>query len=133
MLSAEINSFGDWGDDRGFGLFFARTVEDRSVDLPTNRMAVARYLAHDCPRLRFLLHLLQSEGSLAESGTRPRYLIYCNWPCTRWVVEMFIAAIGLDFVVIRAEMTTEARATAIEKSNRALIPIPPENPRRIRL
>lgn len=52
-------------------------------NLPTNRMAVARYLAHDCPRLRFLLYLLKIEGSQAESGIRPRFLIYCNWPYTR--------------------------------------------------
>jgi hypothetical protein len=58
VLSADISAFGDYGDDRGFGLFFSRTVEDRATDLPTNRMAVARYLAHDYPRLRFLLHLL---------------------------------------------------------------------------
>lgn len=62
VFSADTNAFGDWGDDRGFALFFTRTVEDRSIHLPTNRMAVARYLAHDCPQLRFLLHLLKTEG-----------------------------------------------------------------------
>ncbi|KAJ5456909.1 HelicaseC-terminal [Penicillium desertorum] len=35
------------GDDRGFGIFFARTAQDRSADLLTSRVAVARYLAHD--------------------------------------------------------------------------------------
>jgi hypothetical protein len=114
VLSADISAFGDCGDDHGFGLFFARTVEDRATDLPTNRMAVARYLAHDCPRLRFLLHLLWSEGTLAESGTRPRFLVYCNWPFTRWLVEMFLAALGVDFQVIRAGMSLEARSTSIE-------------------
>lgn len=79
---AEINSFGDWGDDLGFRLFFARTFENRSIDLPTIRMAVARYLVHDCPRLRSHLYL-KTEGSLTESGTRPRFLVYCNWPYTR--------------------------------------------------
>ncbi|KGO38096.1 Helicase, C-terminal [Penicillium expansum] len=115
VLAAEITSYGDWGDDCGFGLFFARTVQDRSVDLPTSRMAVARYLAYDCPRLRFLLHLLWTEGTLAESGNRPRFLVYCNWPCTRWLVEMFLAALGVDFVVIRAGMSLDARTTAIQR------------------
>ncbi|KAJ5162548.1 Helicase C-terminal [Penicillium capsulatum] len=115
VLSADISAFGDCGDDHGFGLFFARTIEDRATDLPTNRMAVARYLAHDCPRLRFLLHLLWTEGTLAESGRRPRFLVYCNWPFTRWMVEMFLAALGVDFQVIRAGMSLEARSTAISQ------------------
>lgn len=29
VLSADINAFGDSGDDHGFCLFFSRTVEDR--------------------------------------------------------------------------------------------------------
>ncbi|KAJ5209980.1 Helicase C-terminal [Penicillium cf. griseofulvum] len=115
VLSADITSYGDWGDDRGFGIFFARTVQDRSADLPTSRVAVARYLAHDCPRLRFLLHLLWTEGTLADNGNRPRFLVYCNWPCTRWLVEMFLAALGLDFVVIRAGRSLDARTAAIQR------------------
>ncbi|KAJ5986693.1 Helicase C-terminal [Penicillium sp. IBT 35674x] len=42
VLPADINAFGDSGDDRGFGLFFARTVEDHATDVPTNQAAVAR-------------------------------------------------------------------------------------------
>lgn len=78
-------------------------------------MAVARYLAHDCPRLRFLLHLLWTEGTLTKSDRRPRFLVYCNWPFTRWLVEMFLAALGVDFQVIRAGMSVEARSTAIQQ------------------
>jgi SNF2 family DNA or RNA helicase len=113
VLADDIRAFSDYGDDRGFGMFFQRTIEDLAADLPTNRMAVARYLAHDCPRLRFLLHLLWSEGTLASTGARPRFLVYCNWPFTRWLVEMFLSAIGLHFEVIRAGMSQEARSTAI--------------------
>jgi SNF2 family DNA or RNA helicase len=113
VLADDIRAFSDYGDDRGFGLFFQRTIEDLAADLPTNRMAVARYLAHDCPRLRFLLHLLWTEGTLRSVGPRPRFLVYCNWPFTRWLVEMFLSAIGLDFQVIRAGMSQEARSTAI--------------------
>ena len=115
VLSADITTYGDWGDDHGFGIFFARTVQDRSADLPTSRIAVARYLAHDCPRLRFLLHLLWTEGTLADSGPRPRFLVYCNWPCTRWLVEMFLAALGIDFVVIRAGMSLDSRTAAVQR------------------
>lgn len=82
ILSANISAFADYRDDRGFSLFFARTIKDRVISLPTNCIVVARYLAYDYPWLRFLLHLLWSEGTLIESGTYPRFLIYYNWPFT---------------------------------------------------
>ncbi|KAJ6121237.1 Helicase C-terminal [Penicillium sp. IBT 18751x] len=99
VLSADISVFGECGDDRRFGLFFARTSEDRASDLPTNRASVVRYLLHDYPRLRFLFHLLWTEGTLAVPGTVtcPRFLVFCNWPFTRWMVEMFLAALGVNF------------------------------------
>lgn len=38
-----------------------------------------------------------------------------SWPCTRWLVEMFLAALGLDFVVIRAGMSLDTRPAAIQR------------------
>ncbi|KAJ6114049.1 SNF2-related protein [Penicillium sp. IBT 18751x] len=58
VLSADISVFSECGDDRGFGLFFARTSEDRASDLPTNRASVVRYLLYNYPQLRFLFYLL---------------------------------------------------------------------------
>ncbi|KAJ6118683.1 Helicase C-terminal [Penicillium samsonianum] len=110
VLSADIDAFNQVGNDREFGLFFHRTIQDRATAIPTNRMAVARYLAYG-----FLLHLLFTEGSLDDSGPRPRFLVYCNWSFTRWLVEMFLSAIGVDFTVIRASMSVESRSAAIQQ------------------
>lgn len=41
--------------------------------------------------------------------------MYYNWPFTRWLVEMFLAALGVDFEVIHAGMTLEARSSAIDR------------------
>lgn len=115
VLSADIDAFSQVGDDREFGLFFHRTIQDRATAIPTNRMAVARYLSYGSPRLRFLLHLLFTEGSLNDSGPRPRFLVYCNWSFTRWLVEMFLSATGADFTVIHAGMSVERRSAAIQQ------------------
>ena len=76
-----------------------------------------QYLLADCPRLRFLFHLLYQEGALELSGDAARFLIFKNWPMTRWLVEMFLSGLGVDFVVINASMTAEHRSAVVEKFN----------------
>lgn len=105
----DIDAFAQRGNDCGFGLFYNRTVESSRHGLPTNRMILVQYLLADCPRLRFLFHLLYQEGALELSGDAARFLIFTNWPMTRWLVEMFLSGLGVDFVVINASMTAEHR------------------------
>lgn len=117
VLSAEISRFTERGDDHGFGLFWSRTTEDPSASVPTNRVAMARYLAHQSPRLRYLFHILVQQGVFDSVGSHPRFLIFCHWPLTLWLVQMFLGTLPLDFVVIRAAMSNTLRSSAIARFN----------------
>ncbi|KAJ5689111.1 hypothetical protein N7462_003503 [Penicillium macrosclerotiorum] len=101
------------GGDRGFSSFWSRSHVDRADRIPTTRIAQASYLAHECPRLRYLLLLFHQEGLWKATGAPSRFLIFCHWPMTMWVVEMFLDALSLDFVSIRAGMPSEMRTAAI--------------------
>ena len=117
VLSAEISRFTERGDDQGFGLFWSRTTEDPSASVPTNLIAVARYLAHQSPRLRYLLHILVQQGVFDSGSSQPRFLIFCHWPLTIWLVQMFLGTLPLDFVVVRAGMPNSLRSNAIARFN----------------
>ena len=117
VLSAEISRFTERGDDHGFGLFWSRTTEDPSASVPTNLVAMARYLAHQSPRLRYLLHILVQQGVFDSTSSQPRFLIFCHWPLTMWLVQMFLGTLPIDFVVVRAGMPNSLRSNAIARFN----------------
>lgn len=58
----------------------------------------------------------QSPQQSFESGIRPRFLVYCNWLYTRYIVDSFLAPISLNFVVIPVGMTLETGLQQLTRS-----------------
>ncbi|PLB54734.1 hypothetical protein P170DRAFT_470179 [Aspergillus steynii IBT 23096] len=84
---------------------------------PQTRALAARYLAYDCPKLRMLAKLLHDEGAFVVDGEPNRFIVFCQWPLTLWVTELFIDALGIDYEVIRSSVAMEKRPLIAEWFN----------------
>lgn len=65
-------------DDRGFAYFCQKTSTDPALTIPITRVHAARYLAFDCPKLRYLLKIFQDEGLFAIGTEQPRFVLFCH-------------------------------------------------------
>lgn len=61
----------------------------------------AHYLAVDSPKLRYLAKIFLDEGAFSSTHPR-RFIVFAQWPFVLWLVEMFIDALSLPYVVVRA-------------------------------
>ncbi|KAH8422486.1 uncharacterized protein LDX57_000239 [Aspergillus melleus] len=94
-----------------FREYWERTVQDKSSTMPSSGYDIAHYLAEDSPKLRYLLQIFSDEGLLpnpAASGA-PRFIIFCINPRVRWLVEMFVTALGIGFSAIRLGTRANAK------------------------
>jgi hypothetical protein len=83
--------------------------------LPTTRLGQAYYLTTDVMKLRYLFWIFYKEGLLSTGeGPRPHFL-FIHWQMVMWLVEMFLDAIGVNYVTIRAVMTDSARRAAAKQ------------------
>ncbi|KAI9035035.1 uncharacterized protein KD926_004699 [Aspergillus affinis] len=107
--------------DLGFNTFFRKTTLDPVCMPPSTRFAMAFYLAAHCVKLRYLCRILEAEGLFgpvaAPGAPHPRFLIFTQWPTVRWVVLMFLHALGVEVTTIVAGMTTDERAHAANTFN----------------
>ncbi|PYH93872.1 hypothetical protein BO71DRAFT_326603 [Aspergillus ellipticus CBS 707.79] len=99
-------------EDRGFALFLAMTTKDPACMTESSRLPAVYYLACDCPKLRLLAKILQDAGVFSTTGTRPRFVVFLQWPLIMWLTEMFIDALSLPYTVIRSSMSMKERVAA---------------------
>ncbi|KAJ5745350.1 SNF2-related protein [Penicillium odoratum] len=99
-----------------FELFWHLTANGRSNSIPRIKFDQARYLLCESPRLKYLLKIFLEEG-LTPSSAKPRFVIFCNWPMTLWLVQMLLNALSLDFVSITSHMGVSDRTEAIDCFN----------------
>jgi hypothetical protein len=84
--------------------------------MPITRLRQAYYLMTDTVKLRYLLRIFY-QGGLFKAGEvrRPQFLLFVRWPMVMWIVEMFLDAISVKYLTIRATMTDGARRDAFER------------------
>ncbi|KAJ5649628.1 SNF2-related protein [Penicillium longicatenatum] len=99
-----------------FELFWQLTVEGKINPPPRIRFDRARYLLCQSPRLKYLLKIFLAEG-LTPSSAKPRFVIFCNWPMTVWLVQMLLHALSLEFAAITSPMSVADRTEAINRFN----------------
>lgn len=99
-----------------FELFWQLTVDGQFNSLPRIRFDRAKYLLCQSPRLKYLLKIFLAEG-LMPSSAKPRFVIFCNWPMTVWLVQMLLDALSLEFASITSPMGVSDRTEAINRFN----------------
>ncbi|KAJ6110479.1 hypothetical protein N7486_002714 [Penicillium sp. IBT 16267x] len=99
-----------------FELFWQLTVDGQFNAPPRIRFDRARYLLCQSPRLKYLLKIFLAEG-LTPSSAKPRFVIFCNWPMTVWLVQMLLHALSLEFTSISSPMGVADRSEAINRFN----------------
>ncbi|KAJ5947658.1 SNF2-related protein [Penicillium verhagenii] len=99
-----------------FELFWQLTADGTCNAPPRIRFDQAKYLLSGSPRLRYLLKIFRSEG-LTPSSAKPRFVVFCNWPMTVWLVQMLLHALSLECVSITAPMSAAERSEAIVRFN----------------
>ncbi|KAJ5992493.1 SNF2-related protein [Penicillium sp. IBT 35674x] len=99
-----------------FELFWQLTVEGQFNSLPRIRFDRAKYLLCQSPRLKYLLKIFLAEG-LTPSSAKPRFVVFCNWPMTVWLVQMLLDALSLEFASITSPMGVTDRTEAINRFN----------------
>ncbi|PYH93970.1 hypothetical protein BO71DRAFT_430413 [Aspergillus ellipticus CBS 707.79] len=72
--------------------------------------------------MQTVVHMLfHDEGLFAPAAEdRPRFLLFAHWPPVVWVIEMFRAAIGVDYAVIRAMTRMEERSIFSKLGSRSI-------------
>lgn len=99
-----------------FELFWQLTVDGQFNSLPRIRFDRAKYLLCQSPRLKYLLKIFLAEG-LTPSSAKPRFVIFCNWPMTVWLVQMLLDALSLEFASITSPMGIADRTEAMNRFN----------------
>lgn len=61
--------------------------------------------------------ILVQQGVFHSASSQPRFLIFCHWPLTMWLVQMFLGTLPLDFVVVRVGMPNSLRSNTIALFN----------------
>lgn len=112
------------GADRGFSVLWAATSgKDSTKTIPATRAAQATYLAKDCPRLRYLVRIMDRMGAFdkpASESTQkglPRFLVLCRWPLLAWLVEMFLVAMGIKYRRIHPGLFPQTRVNIVASFN----------------
>ena len=114
-LATEIAKYSGW-NDKGFRLFFQKTNHDADCLLPSTRAGIAYYLARSCIKLRFLAQILEYEEIFEALKTRKaslRFIIFTEWPLVLWLIEIFLNALYISVLKLRASMTPEEHARVI--------------------
>ncbi|GLI77524.1 hypothetical protein PoHVEF18_005814 [Penicillium ochrochloron] len=108
------------GADKGFSVFWAATSGEKSTKtIPSTRAAQATYLAKGCPRLRYLVRILDSMGVFdkpapgSDPKSLPRFLVLCQWPLSVWLVEMFLVAMGIKYRRIHPGLLPQNRVDIV--------------------
>ena len=65
-----------------------------------------------------MLKILQDKGALDATKANPlHFIIFCRWPLSAWLVEMFIHMLSLNYITIQSNMSTDARSSATNYFN----------------
>ncbi|PLN85895.1 hypothetical protein BDW42DRAFT_190405 [Aspergillus taichungensis] len=71
-------------DDAGLSVLWRSTNQDKANMTPAGRVQQTKYLAHDTPKLRYLMRIMAEEGIMFTHPPAKRR-VFCQWPAQRVV------------------------------------------------
>lgn len=71
------------------------------------------YMTNLSPKLRYLARIIHH----VVCDLKERLIIFCDWPTTLYLYELFLEILGINFVVIRATHKGSEREAAVARFN----------------
>ncbi|KAI4154772.1 MAG: hypothetical protein LQ341_000297 [Variospora aurantia] len=109
----DVNLWHSRFGDHGASMFFAATRHGPEYPIYRDRQSLAEYIGALSVKLRAVA-IIAYEICVRQDR---KLLVFCEWPITQWLVELWLANLSLPFIAIRSMHKLADRDHALERFN----------------